>query len=73
MVQYEQRGHRAILEPGSDLVGRAQAVAARLKERAPTVEKAREISVETVKELHEAGLLAMSIPFTVSTDISLFV
>jgi len=37
-------------------------VATVLKERALAVDRAREIPVETVKELHRSGLLSMSIP-----------
>jgi alkylation response protein AidB-like acyl-CoA dehydrogenase len=62
MVQHEQKAQRVILEPDSDIVGRAQAVAARIKERAPAVDRAREIPVETVREFHEAGLLTLFIP-----------
>ena len=49
-------------EASSEIIGRAYKVAAVLKERALAVDRAREIPVETVKELHRSGLLSMSIP-----------
>ena len=48
-------------EASSEIIGRAYKVAAVLKERALAVDRAREIPVETVKELHRSGLLSMSI------------
>ncbi len=49
-------------EASSEIIGRAYKVAAVLKERALAVDRAREIPVETVKELHRSGLLSISIP-----------
>lgn len=44
------------------MLGRARAVAGKFKERASAVDRAREMPGYTVRDLHEAGLLAMSIP-----------
>ena len=49
-------------EASGEIIGHAYKVAAVLKERALAVDRAREIPVETVKELHRSGLLSMSIP-----------
>ena len=54
--------NNADIVPGSEIIVRAHEVASKLKERARAVDQAREIPVETVKDLHESGLLAMSIP-----------
>ena len=45
-----------------DVIERAREVATKLRERARAVDKDREIHVESVKDLHESGLLAMSTP-----------
>ena len=68
MTQHKQGDHT----PDKDVLSRAQAVAGKLKERAFAVDRAREIPVETVRELHEAGLLTGSIPRSLGgTEIDL--
>jgi 3-hydroxy-9,10-secoandrosta-1,3,5(10)-triene-9,17-dione monooxygenase len=52
----EQHRHR--------MLERARVVATRLAERAPLVDQAREIPPETVRDLHDAGLLVMHLPRT---------
>ncbi|PKB63690.1 MAG: hypothetical protein BZY80_06040 [SAR202 cluster bacterium Io17-Chloro-G2] len=46
----------------SQLIENARELAPRLAERAPTAEAERRLPVETVQDLHRAGLLAMNIP-----------
>lgn len=46
----------------SELIARAHEVASKLKDRARAIDQAREIPIESVNDLHESGLLAMSIP-----------
>ena len=62
MVQDQKRRQKVIIEPDGQFVERAQVAAAKLAERAPSVDQAREVPVESVRDLHEAGLLTMGIP-----------
>ena len=62
MVQNQRRPQQVIIEPDDEIVERAQAVAARLAERAHAVDQSRQVPPESVRDLHEAGLLTMCIP-----------
>ena len=44
------------------LITNAQEIAPRLAQRAPVSESQRRLPVDTVEDLHRAGLLAMNIP-----------
>lgn len=61
MVQQKQGKHDAIYGDDDRIISRAKSVAMRLSERARAVDKARELPVETVHDLHEAGLLTLNI------------
>ena len=62
LVQQKQGKHYAIYGGDNSITSRAQSVAIRLSERAQAVDKARELPIETVHDLHEAGLLTLNIP-----------
>ena len=49
-------------EPDPDIVGRALNIAERLKQRAAEADRARELPVENMRDLHEAELLTLNIP-----------
>ena len=50
------------IEPREDLVRAAKHAALRIAERAPEVDRQRRVPVENIKDLHEAGLLTVTIP-----------
>ncbi len=56
-----QRGPQ---ESTSDLISRAHQAADEIRTRAQRVDEAREIPIESIMDLHHAGLLAMAIPIT---------
>ena len=62
MVQQKQGKYDAIYGGDNPVISRTKSVAMRLSERARAVDKARELPVETVHDLHEAGLLTLNIP-----------
>ena len=62
MVQQTQEKDDAIYESDNPIISRAKSVAILLSERAQTVDRARELPIETVHDLHEAGLLTLNIP-----------
>jgi alkylation response protein AidB-like acyl-CoA dehydrogenase len=49
-------------EPDPDIVGRALNISERLKQRAAEADRARELPVENMRDLHEAELLTLNIP-----------
>ena len=50
------------IEPRENLVRAAKHAALRIAERAPEVDRQRRVPVENIKDLHEAGLLTVTIP-----------
>ena len=62
MSQNQQRLQKVIFEPDGQILERARVAAARLAERAYAVDQAREVPPESVRDLHEAGLLTMCLP-----------
>ena len=61
MVQQQQNPPTVFGEPDTDIVARAQDVAALLKLRASAADRARELPVENMRDLHEAGLMTLAI------------
>jgi 3-hydroxy-9,10-secoandrosta-1,3,5(10)-triene-9,17-dione monooxygenase len=62
MLQRNQETHEAIKESCIPMVERAKAVAIRLAQRAQAADQERELPPETLRDLHDRGLLTMSIP-----------
>jgi len=61
MVQQQQRNASLLGVPDPEVLGRARDVAVRLKQRARDADRERELPVENIRDLHEAGLLALNI------------
>jgi hypothetical protein len=57
MVELEQPGSVPTSEDGLAIIQRARRVALKLKKQAHDVDRAREVPVESVRELHASGLL----------------